>query len=278
MNLKRIAIIIFTFIMLNGCMPAAPQQTTIPIPTAAELPQAKRLAANSIRISAIKDTALSYSAQSALTWRSQQINSLLQNEQDYLSEIFNFNALMLKNNVLPPVLAEGDSALNMDSPYALRLADKVYKIVQPPQFVTAVPTWRDYLWMDYPKPDLPDATLLPKTPQEKTVWDTYAQKGWNAGIQQANEIFSANLGRLKRDYGGMILYRKLLAQNIVTPPYVAKTNLGVTGGGTSMRVNDQVLRITATSELNANSKTWKAVVSKGAAGGGDPDVDQVDGP
>ncbi len=56
----------------------------------------------------------------------------------------------------------------------------------------------------------------------------------------------------------MILYRKLLAQNIVSPPFVSRADLGITGGGDRLRINDQVLRITAVSELKPNSKVWKA--------------------
>lgn len=276
---KTSLLIILISAILGGCAQTnTTQQSYAPMPPTTGKLAATPIAPNYIRIKAIQDTAFSYGAQSALAWRSKQMDQLLQSEQNNLNEIFNFNALILKNNVLPPVLAEGDNALNMANPSTLRLADKVYKIVQPPRFITTIPTWRDYLYMSYPKPDSPDFTLLPKTPEEKADWQKYSAQGWQAGIQQANQIFSANLGRLKRDYAGMILYRKLLAQNMVTPPYVAKADLGITGGGNSMRINDQVLRITATSELNANAKTWKPLIGKGTAGGGDADVDQVDGP
>jgi defect-in-organelle-trafficking protein DotC len=272
-------LIILASAIMGGCAQTTAQpQPYAPMPPTTGKFAATGVAPNSIRLKAIQDTAFSYGAQSALAWRSRNMDQMLQGEENDLNQIFDFNALMLKNNVLPPVLAEGDDALNMADPFTLRLADKVYKIVHPPRFVTTVPTWRDYLYMTYQKPDSPDFTLLPKTPQEKAAWEQYSSQGWQAGIEQANEIFSANLGRLKRDYAGMILYRKLLAQNMVTPPYVAKADLGITGGGNSMRINDQVLRITAISQLNANAKTWKPLISKGTAGGGDPDVDQVDGP
>jgi len=129
--------------------------------------------------------------------------------------------------------------------------------------VTAPPTWRDYLWMNYSPPDRPNASLLPRDQEEQKVWDQAYEQGWKDGVVQANQIFSENMGRLKRDYNGMILYRKLLAQKMVTPPFVAKSELGVTGDVNEVRVNDQVLRITATSELVPNSKRWKSIVVPG---------------
>lgn len=238
--------------------------------------QGQVVSENSIRLTAVQDTAMSIGAQGGLAWRAHQLNHILDLQQNYLNQIFNFNSLILHHNVLPPVLAEGNDALNLADPETLRLADKVYKIVLPPRFVTTPPTWREYLWLDYASPEAPSATLLPKSAEEQQIWNKYVQVGWQDGIAQANEIFSANLGRLKRDYSGMILYQKLLRQNMVSRPFVATLNLGVTGDSRSMRINDQVLRITATSKLNTQSKTWKAVVSKGEAGGADEDADQAD--
>ena len=79
---------------------------------------------------------------------------------------------------------------------------------------------------------------------------------------QADQIFSSNLARLQRDYEGIILYRKLLAQNMLSRPYVSQADLGVTGGGDDMRINDRVLRITAISQLQPNIKQWNPVIAK----------------
>lgn len=266
----KILICIIAAAFIGGCKKPPPPQTTR-IPAL----QAQQFKPNSIRLQAIRDTAMSVGAQGGLAWRAYQINQMLSQEADYLNQIFNFNALILKNNVLPPVLQEGDMTLNQADNYTLRISDKIYRIDQPPRFITAAPNWRNYLWMNDAKPPAPDATLMPKDDEERRIWNKYVQIGWDAGVQQANQIFSINLGRLKRDYAGMVLYRKLLAKNMVTPPYVAKVNLGVTGDDNLMRINDQVLRITAIPQLNPNTKTWKAVVRPGEAGGEDQDADQA---
>ena len=169
--------------------------------------------------------------------------------------------MILKNNVLPPVLGEGRDTLNLTDANALRLSDRTYKILTQARFVTAPPHWRNYLWMEYAMPTRPDNSLLPKNDVERAVWKQSVAKGWQHGIDQANTIYADNIARLKRDFNGMVLYRRLLAQNMVSEPYVAKTELGVTGDSSSLRINDKVLRITALPSLDPNSKNWQAAIS-----------------
>lgn len=219
-------------------------------------------AVNSIRLQALRDTAMTIGAQSGLADKAKQLNVTLEARAQHLSQVFNFDGMMLPHNVLPPVLVEGRDSLNLATEDSIRIADMTYKIENQARFATTAPTWRSYLWMDYKKPPIPDVSLLPKNQDERKVWKRYVDKGWRQGAEQAEAIFKENLARLKRDYSGMILYRKLLAQNIVSAPFVAKTNLGVTGGGSHIRVNDQVLRITALPTLQADSKRWKPAFSK----------------
>ncbi len=235
--------------------------TGVPDPTSAELNTTPK-----IRYAGLQESATSFGAQSGLAWASRGLNKSLEDQERRLNEVFNFRLLILNNNVLPPVLSEGNNALDIDNPDALRMADKVYKIESPPRFVTAAPTWRDYLWMNYTPPEKPNAAMLPHDNGERRVWDQYYKQGWEAGIMQANQIFSENMGRLKRDYAGMILYRKLLNEHMVTAPFVAKSDLGITGDGNQLRINDQVLRITTTSQLVKNSKVWKPAVVPGVDG------------
>ena len=215
-----------------------------------------------IRYKALGETATLIGAQGGLAWRSEQINCVLKRQQASLDTIYNFRRLMLKDDIRPPVLEEGKQELSQDACDLLRMADQIYRIVAPPCFATAPPNWRDYIWMRFCRPESPDITLLPKTKDEAAVWNCYVNIGWQQGVDQANQIFGENLSRLRRDYNGMLLYRKLLAQNIVTPPYVAKTELGVTGDGNELRINDRILRISATSTLNNNPDTWKPAVAK----------------
>jgi defect-in-organelle-trafficking protein DotC len=255
MTVLKLLCSVILLIFLTSCANSAEKKQQSKIPAFATAPAYQE---NHIRVAVIKDTARSVGAQAALAHSAKEIDQLLDVQKQTLGKIFDFQTMMLPHDVIPPVLVESDNSLNLDTSASIRLADRIYKIEKPARFVTTVPSWRDYLWMNYPPPEPPDNSLLPKTNQERDIWNKYIIIGWNEGIMQAQDIFTINLNRLQRDYKGIILYRKLLAQNIVTPPFVSKANLGITGGGKSLRINDQVLRITAVSELKANSKLWKA--------------------
>lgn len=215
-----------------------------------------------LRIKSLQDSAMSIGAQAGLAWASAQINTRMTQDGKYLDTIFNFNGMMLSHGVLPPVLEQGDYTLNLADPNTIRVADRTYKIVEQARFATTPPNWREYLWLSYAKPDLPDKTLLPKSDVEQKIWREAIRLGWGKGIDQAYNIFQQNLARLKRDFRGMALYRKLLQEKMISAPFVAKTELGITGTGDDMRINDQVLRIVAHPKLQTNSRHWQAVVVK----------------
>lgn len=217
---------------------------------------------NELRYMALRNAAVSIGARAALAYRAKQINEMLQENYRELDRVFNFQPLVLQKNVLPPVLTEGRNNLSQQNPNVLRLSDRNYTITEQARFVTAVPSWRSYLLMHYLEPELPDRSLLPRNGAESDIWDRYVQDGWNAGILQAENIYTENLAKLQRDIQGMLRYHTLLAQNIVSEPYIAETNLGITGDSSNMSVNDRVLRITALPELKTDdNKQWKAEIT-----------------
>jgi defect-in-organelle-trafficking protein DotC len=215
-----------------------------------------------LRFKSLEDTALSIGAQGGLAAASKEIDDNLAKDKHKLETLFNFNGMMLSHGVLPPVLVEGDNSLNLSDPDTIRVADKTYKIVKQARFATTPPNWHDYLWQSFEKPEMPNVVLLPVTTEERRTWRRSIKLGWDKGVQQAYNIFQQNLALLKRDYQGMILYRKLLQENMISPPYVSKTQLGITGNGEDMRINDEVLRITEHPQLQTDSTGWKAVVVK----------------
>jgi defect-in-organelle-trafficking protein DotC len=215
-----------------------------------------------IRQTALREIALSLGAQAGLAWRADKINKALNKQARNLDAVYDFNSLVLEHNILPPVLLEGRNTLNLADAQNIRISDRTYKVSKQAHFITAPPNWRQYLWMDYKKPDFPNQTLLPKTKTERKIWCKYVVKGWKNGAEQANTILEESIARIKEDYTGMILYRKLLAMNMVSPPYVSNTDLGVTGDSSEIHIDDRVLRITALPGLNVNSNEWRAAVAK----------------
>lgn len=267
--MKKITLLFIMMLLLQGCSCQPTSGGGV-----GSLPELKRLSAKAVKESpqktgvirqqALQDTALTLGAQAGLADRAKQINHILEAQDKRLSAAFDFNLLLLPENVLPPVLVEGQSDLKLDTDTSIRLADRTYKILKQARFVTAPPIWRDYIWLKYTNPEVPHNSLLPKNCEEQKIWDKYVAQGWEAGQRQAETIFAENLARLKEDYQGIILYRKLLSQGMVSQPYVGRSELGVTGDSNNMRINDQVLRITALPALQENTKRWHpaAVIDK----------------
>lgn len=216
---------------------------------------------NYIRMEAVRDTAMSLGARTALAWRGEQINRMLQSQGEHLSAVFNFQGLMLNDSIMPPVLLESRNALSVDSPQNIRVSDRTFQIIKQAHFASVAPTWREYLLMDDTRPEPPDVSLLPATDEEKQAWQQGIIKGWEEGLKQATQIYDENLARLKRDYQGMVRYRMLLAQNMVSPPQVAQRDLGITGGGEALAVNDRILTIKALPSLKADAQTWKPSIA-----------------
>jgi len=215
-----------------------------------------------IRSMALREMALSLGAQSGLASRAKTIDNSLIKQGRHLDAIFDFKSLLLDNNVLPPVLLQGDKTLNLANGQAIRISDRTYKLAKQAHFVTTPPNWRQYLWLDYQEPEVPPVSMLPNSKSEQKIWCYYVEKGWTQGFDQANIILSENIARIKEDFNGMILYRKLLAMNMVSAPYVSHLDLGVTGNRDELHIDDRVLRITALPALNTKSEEWRAAVAK----------------
>lgn len=263
-QLQRASITLLSTLALFSAVPAfadKPLSADVGYIHMAQLPPGAAQV-NPIRYAAIQSAATSLGARGGLAWEARNIDASLQGESVFLDQVFDFNQILLGHNVLPPVLVESNNNLNLDDDNTLRIAAKTYRIIRPARFVTAPPNWRDYLWMRFKKPVLTDRALLPQTAAEAKVWNHFIAQSWVDGSKQADEIFTENLNRLKRDMLGMILYRKLLAQHMVSAPFVAKAQLGVTGDATQLRIDDEVMRITSQSQLQPNPKRWTPVITK----------------
>lgn len=251
--------------VLSGCAQQAYQSTekgfaSLPDLKTLENLQQKEvgiLPVSGLRTVALRDLALSLGARSGLASRAEVVNQGLLAKSREFDRVFNFQELLLDNQILPPVLIEARHTLNLADEHSIRVSDRSYKILRQARFVTAPPNWRDYLFMAYPKPEFPDMTLLPNSADERRIWRENVAKGWSRGVEQADQIYQENLARLKRDYEGMIRYRFLLAQKMVSPPHVAHRDLGVTGGGEELSLGDQTLEIMALPSLQPDSKKWE---------------------
>ncbi len=223
--------------------------------------EAKKKIGVQIRVDALKEAALSYGARGGLAWRTFQIQRRLAENEGNISKIFNFGNLLIAAPsglmIEPPVITEAQKAVIINSGgQNAAVADRVYRINRNARIVTAPKNWRAYLERDWGRVEPPPNALVPKNEQELTHWRRQLALGWEEGIKQADDIFQADLDRLNTDYLGMVRYRELLAQGIITPPYATQEDRGVTGGGSEMRIGDRGLVITGPSQFNPKSERW----------------------
>lgn len=210
-----------------------------------------------MRRQALQEIAGALGASGGLAFRTNQIKTEIDCYAADLDKLYDFKKMIIDNGVLPPVLTEGLANYAQESTDQVRIADKIYKIEEKAKFVSVYPTWRNYLRFSFPSYEMPDAAYLPKNDAEKAIWDAAVKEGWDKGVKQANEIYETSYAKLDRDYKGMIKYKILLAEGLVTPTIIGKQNLGITGGGREMSINDQVFRIMDHSSLNPNKSEWK---------------------
>jgi defect-in-organelle-trafficking protein DotC len=215
-----------------------------------------------IRFEAMREAALSYGARGGLYWRTYHIRKELEARESYMDKVYNFGNLLIAAPsgllIEPPVVSEDINALIIDSNgQQAAVSDRILSINKNARIVSAPRTWRNYLERDWDEVTPPPDILLPSTAEERLKWIKWIRKGWEQGINQADEIFQEDIESLISDYQGMIRYRTLLAQNMISPPYALQTDRGITGGGNMIRIGDRAVEITGKSELIAGSDKWK---------------------
>lgn len=215
-----------------------------------------------MRREAQREAALSYGARGGLSKRNYQISERLKGYEGGLDQVFRFRALLIRAPsgmlIEPPIVSEALDTIKVTQRGAeAAVADRIYNINKEAAIVTAPRDWRHYLVQDFGAVAPPPKILWPANAQEQIKWDQWVAQGWRKGFEQADEIFEANLNRLVADFDGMVRYRMLLAQGMISQPYALHEDRGVTGDQATMRVGDRALRITGPSRFQTGSETWK---------------------
>jgi defect in organelle trafficking protein DotC len=220
--------------------------------------------ANKMRFDAMQEAAMSYGARGGLSRRTWEIRQTLDKTAGDLDRTYNFSALLIAAPsgflIEPPIVTEAQQNVIVSGDgQEAAVTDTILKIGREARIVTAAREWRTYLERDWGKVSPPPDVLLPRTEAERLEWAKWVSMGWEAGYKQGDEIFQSDLDRLSRDYVGMVRYRTLLSQNMISAPYALQEDRGVTGGGNEMRIGDRAVSITGQSQLQARPERWQPV-------------------
>ncbi len=215
-----------------------------------------------IREGAIKEAALSYGARGGLAARTFEIRQQLDFNSSYLDKVFDFTRLLIPAPsgllIEPPIVSADENAMIIGAGgQEAAVADRIYNINVNAKIVAAARRWENYLERDWGEVTPPPDILLPENKEEREAWIQYVREGWDKGYEQANEIFQDDLMQLSADYQGMVRYRVLLTQGMITPPYALQVDRGVTGGGNRMRVGDRAVQITGRPEFKPGADEWQ---------------------
>lgn len=246
----------------DDVIPAPPEITKLKeIPGPKEIKKESALPLD-IRKEALKEAALSYGARGGLASRTFQIRNQLTKRETYLDKIYNFRELLIAApsglQMEPPIISESLDALLIEGDgQTAAVSDTIYNINKNVRIVSAARNWRQYLERQWGEVEEPPEILRPMNNEERAIWRELVEKGWAEGTTQADEIFEQDLATLNADFAGMVRYRKLLAQSMVSPPFIQQVDRGVTGDGSTMRIGDRAVSITDTPKLISGSDQWR---------------------
>ncbi|MFN3700824.1 MAG: type IV secretion system DotC family protein [Alphaproteobacteria bacterium] len=215
-----------------------------------------------IRQEAIREAALSFGARAGLSRRIYEIRQELNYRARYLDKVFDFSQLLIPAPsgllIEPPIVSSGENAMIIGATgQEAAVSDRIYNISANARIVSTPRTWRVYLERAWGDPELPPDILLPENREERELWIELVTRGWEYGYAQANDIFEADLNRLVADYQGMVRYRLLLAQGMISAPYALQVDRGITGGPNEMRIGDRAVQITGVPQLITGSEQWQ---------------------
>jgi defect-in-organelle-trafficking protein DotC len=155
-------------------------------------------------------------------------------------------------------VSRATAAINVDeSGQSAVAADEFYRLEIPGRIVTIVPTWRDYLVIPLVEASDPDDDFLPQDREEKQVFNRFAAEGWQAGVEQADEALGLNFARLKRDYLGMVEYRRMVQSGLVRELVLESSERRSAGDGDELFIGERRVRIVSTAQFVRDPKQWK---------------------
>ena len=221
-----------------------------------------------IRHEVLRDAATAYASQAGYYRRAYDIMRQLEVESGRLSESFNFNRVVYvapkeAGFVVPPIVTRGTSALQInDTGTKSVAADEYYRIEVPGRLVGVVPTWRDYLVLALEQPNEPDIEFLPQDDDERRIFDAYLAEGWKVGEGMADDALKAAMNDLRRDYLGMVEYRRLVDAGLIKELAVRWEERRATGAPDELFIGERTVRIVDAATFVRDPSRWKPVTRR----------------
>ena len=216
-----------------------------------------------LRNSALREAALRYGSQFGYWRRAWEILGVLERHSVELSIVFDFNRVSAPaprgaGHVIPPVVLRSFHAFRSGAgDSVVSVADEYLEIRAPGKLAPVAPNWRGYLQLKSRAPDDLPKGLLPSNDAERARFRDAFGEGWVAGRLQADEEFSRRVRRLRRDFEGMLEYRRLVALGMMNKMVLADADFGVTSSEATMRIGERTVQIVRHSDFQPESGKWR---------------------
>ncbi len=110
----------------------------------------------------------------------------------------------------------------------------------------------------------PYEMIKPKTSTEENLWKQGVADGWRQGVEQADVMLEHAMDTLNRDFTGMLRFHEFVLQGKISMPVIASESIPVINDGTTMTVDETLLRITTLSEFDGDMKKWTSLTPSAA--------------
>lgn len=243
--------------------PQLPEILQMPEPDSGESPDSWPVRSRNQREASVR-----FGSQSGFRRRSWELGNLIRERSGELSAIFDFNRLVRPNPggagyLVPPVVQRaGNAFLSEGKGTTVSVADAYLRILKPEWIAPVAPNWRDWLLFSPPPVTPLPVSLAPATDGERQLVREWIEQGWSAGRKQAEHEFAERLRRLRRDYEGMLEFRRLAALRMIDGTDIAEADFGVTGEPGEMRIGSRVVRIVGTANFVRDPEVWRQLPNR----------------
>ncbi len=108
----------------------------------------------------------------------------------------------------------------------------------------------------------PDIEFLPQDDDERKVFDAYLAEGWKVGEGMANDALKAAMNDLRRDYLGMVEYRRLVDAGLIKELAIRWEERHASTAPNELFIGERTVRIVDAATFVRDPKHWKPVTRK----------------
>lgn len=208
----------------------------------------------------LKNTAVSYGYQGGLYITMKGILERLDSKLSEMS-LIDFRSVVVYQDgfLMLPAKVTIQNGREIITETAARRTAYIPRIERQPKFISIMPTWKDYFQIKLTQPQINRNSVLPQNDVEQQIWREKIKEGWEKGIEQAYINYEKRLARLKDDLNGYITYHVLREHNIITAPSFSSNYYALTGGGTSINIDDVMVEVEVNPSFVTNRDAWESI-------------------